>query len=90
MRRVDRAPNRLLYHNILEILLKVVDEQSLRRKASTTAAAGMNSSRVSASDSMDNVNLEDSSTAAGAASSMSPSAGGEQAVRGRTFRESVS
>ena len=50
----------------------------------------MNSSRVSASDSMDNVNLEDSSTAAGAASSMSPSAGGEQAVRGRTFRESVS
>ena len=76
--------------NILEIFLKVVDEQSLRRKASTTAAAaGMtSSSRVSAADSMDNVNLEDSSTTAGAASSTSPSAGGQQAaVRGRTFRE---
>lgn len=63
--------------------IQVVDEQSLRRKASTTAAAGMTSSRVSASDSMDNVNLEDSS--AGAASSTSPSGGGQQAVRGRTF-----
>ena len=43
-------------------------------------------SRVSAADSMDNVNLEDSS--AGAAASTSPSAAAQQAaVRGRTFRE---
>jgi len=41
-------------------------------------------SRVSAADSMDNVNLEDSS--AGAAASTSPSAAAQQAaVRGRTF-----
>ena len=44
-------------------------------------------SRVSAADSMDNVNLEDSSAGAAAAST-SPSAAAQQAaVRGRTFRE---
>ena len=70
--------------------MKVVDEQSLRKKAS----AGMNdrsgvvASRVSAAESMDNVNLEDSSTAAaGATSPSSAAAAGGQPVRGRTFRE---
>ena len=52
--------------------------------------SGVVSSRVSAAESMDNVNLEDSSTAAAGAtspSSSSAAAAGGQPVRGRTFRE---
>jgi hypothetical protein len=65
------------------LLLQVVDEQSLRRKASASMgdSSAMSKRMSAADDSMDNVNLSDAAEAAGGTEQQ------QAALRGRAFRK---